>query len=996
MLGNAEVSAQEDEIQKYRNKRRKAILIASCLVAVLGVALLAHGAYAQSEGSKALNLAVNWVLGIAAKVFIWLMEMLGRLVLVSVRFLVSVVQYNNFVKAVPVQIGWPLFRDTINMFFIIVVLVSAFATIIGYPEDLRYKKVLPKLLLMAVLINFSKTLIGLMIDFSQVIVLTFVNGFKQIAGSNIINALNIGKIMKINDSFGQVKQDGNELTVELYGNPGMEAQPFSMMNILIAAIFGCWILAITLTLLLIMIIFFLGRVIILWFLLITSPAAFFVWALPGKLQAGMSQFSSEWWKRLSAALVGGPVMAFFLWLALAMGQQGGNLVGPGGLYDTSEESSELSTQQQQATGNGMVVVTEFGDPKIYANFVIMVAFLLIGVQTAIQFSQQAAPQLGKLAGAMRGAGGIPGAPTRLAIGAAKVGARGVAKGAKLATRVGKRYDLGGKTARYMLQKGLVPTKTGRLALAKIGSEAAREGVSFGGELRKSISTLPPDMQEAMYRDYMSSGNVRESIGGANALASLVTGGAYIKQEKARRLAQLEKQNPNADKEELKTLAHKQTMDHVSNTLTEVEKKAMDHNDEETLKKIKEAREKNPNLLQSGRKRIDQALDDATDMQSERRIDPSAFMDAQYALRYAYAHEWIDEDGRPTVKAQNDPEYVNFMKGKQGQIMNGHFEYARSSDAAKKQVRQIITGTNEKGEKLSGAQLDTMLAAQNYTINVSRDGESWHAIQGGSGNIERGRFDRKTSDPNVIMKNASSTQRASIEKNISVLGQITTKDESGKTITRDVQVSDLGKELPAQVVQTLSDDLEALADPATIAAAASRGYDMSDMRAEVGKNNLQHGVSMEALYGFNKENGTFNDNLGRESFEKTVGLLLDEIQSDNYSTETVNAMQSLLEQMGNQGQAMETVSKIVADRMQSGALQQSQVLNLLSAGDDKKQLKGIRTGFMNINDMAKRDDESGKTGTVHQGARDQVMKIDTTDRKTASVSSKVRNILYHGK
>jgi hypothetical protein len=119
------------------------------------------------------------VLNLLNTILAWIVQMLGNLFVLVIDVFMHFAAYNSFGSARPVQIGWPIVRDVCNMFFILILLVSAFATIIGYDSSLHYRNVLPKLLLQAILINFSKTLIQVLIDFSQVVMLSFVNAFQQ-------------------------------------------------------------------------------------------------------------------------------------------------------------------------------------------------------------------------------------------------------------------------------------------------------------------------------------------------------------------------------------------------------------------------------------------------------------------------------------------------------------------------------------------------------------------------------------------------------------------------------------------------------------------------------------------------------------------------------------------------------------------------------------------------------------------------------------------------
>jgi hypothetical protein len=89
-----------------------------------------------------------------------------------------VLSYQNFIGSEAVIQGWVIVRDLSNMFFVVILLVIAFATIL-HIENYNYKKWLPKLILMAVLINFSKTICGLLIDVAQIVMLTLLTLLKM-------------------------------------------------------------------------------------------------------------------------------------------------------------------------------------------------------------------------------------------------------------------------------------------------------------------------------------------------------------------------------------------------------------------------------------------------------------------------------------------------------------------------------------------------------------------------------------------------------------------------------------------------------------------------------------------------------------------------------------------------------------------------------------------------------------------------------------------------
>jgi hypothetical protein len=161
--------------------------------AVMGILLLAPH-IAQADVTDQAVSAIIQLLS-------WIVEMLGKVFIFLVDIFLGFARYNGFGDAQPVKIGWVIVRDICNMFFIVVLLISAFSTIIGWDSSLRYNAVLPKLLLMAILINFSRTLVQVLIDFSQVVMLTFVNAFRAAGAGNFTAAFRINQLLSMRDDY---------------------------------------------------------------------------------------------------------------------------------------------------------------------------------------------------------------------------------------------------------------------------------------------------------------------------------------------------------------------------------------------------------------------------------------------------------------------------------------------------------------------------------------------------------------------------------------------------------------------------------------------------------------------------------------------------------------------------------------------------------------------------------------------------------------------------
>lgn len=274
-----------------------------------------------------------------------LTDALGQLVLLTFEALIWVSSYNGFVTAPAVANGWVIVRDVVNMFFILVLLVMAFGTILGVDNYSYKNRALIKLIIMAVVINFSRTITGLMIDFGQVIMLTFVNGYSQAAGGNLIEMLKIREQVQLRTGgTGVVKPD--ELAIQ--------------------SIMGLIMIAVTLAVMVVMVASLVIRIIYLWMLTVLSPLTFFLKAVPGGQASG---YYAEWWKMLTQNIITGPVLAFFLWLSLVTVQT-----------STITEGFDKKTFEPTKTGTGTLL--QSFETAHFQQYIIAVGLLLGGLMMA--------------------------------------------------------------------------------------------------------------------------------------------------------------------------------------------------------------------------------------------------------------------------------------------------------------------------------------------------------------------------------------------------------------------------------------------------------------------------------------------------------------------------------------------------------------------------------------------------------------------------------------
>lgn len=305
---------------------------------------------------------------IAAEFIGWVVQqyisVVGGLLLALINILIRVAQYNDFINSEAVKNGWVIVRDLANMFFVLILLVIAFATIFGV-QEYSYKKLLPKLLIIAVLINFSRVIAGLAIDFGQVVMLTFVNGFKEAAGGNFVSALGIAEIMAISTNKTAIVQ------ADVIGSYLLAGLLISVATVAILVMLAALIY----------------RMVMLWVYIVLSPIAF----LMGTFPQGQKYYA-QWWEQFTNLIIVGPVLAFFLWLSLlsvqTSGTSGGNIAGDWPESRTaSGETAEVN-----------VGITEAGKEPSMTRFIISLGLLLGGLMVSQQVAGAAAPGMGSFMG----------------------------------------------------------------------------------------------------------------------------------------------------------------------------------------------------------------------------------------------------------------------------------------------------------------------------------------------------------------------------------------------------------------------------------------------------------------------------------------------------------------------------------------------------------------------------------------------------------------------
>lgn len=303
----------------------------------------AHAAFGVGDMIDALVGWVGYLVWALAALFI-------KLSIFVLEFMIELAGYNGYLDSPAVNIGWIMVRDVTNMFFVLIMLVIAFGTILGV-EQYEWKKMLVKLILAAVLVNFSRTLCGVLIDVAQVIMVTFVNGVAATAGGNLVQAFGLTEVLQMSGSVKPEDITGVQVAVT-----GIAAMFFTM--IMLAMMVGYLLILVL-------------RVVTLWTLIVLSPLAFLTSILPQT-----QKYYAEWWSEFSNHVIVGPVVIFFIWLAFIT-------VGGGDIHqnisDNTLNSARMSTTQDDGTvrSSGLGKALEW---PLVANFIIALGMLMTGLK----------------------------------------------------------------------------------------------------------------------------------------------------------------------------------------------------------------------------------------------------------------------------------------------------------------------------------------------------------------------------------------------------------------------------------------------------------------------------------------------------------------------------------------------------------------------------------------------------------------------------------------
>jgi hypothetical protein len=256
-----------------------------------------------------------------------------------------------------VVVGWQFTRDLANMFFVVILAWVGFATILRL-QSYEVKKIIPKLVLIALLINFIPVITGVILDIASI----FTNYFAQ-------RSLNIGALLWEKLPATEIARGGTDGLLQLIpGNGGIS-------GIAVKSLMGIFFNIIAFLVLGLYALIFIVRIVAIWVLVVLAPLAWLGYIIP----AG-EKLWSMWWKQFIQWAIIGISLTFFLYLS-------GFVLG--GSIDCNVDEVAINQQYGFATGILSGIIGE----NLICNilpFVAGIAIMLIGFFLSITIAPSGA------------------------------------------------------------------------------------------------------------------------------------------------------------------------------------------------------------------------------------------------------------------------------------------------------------------------------------------------------------------------------------------------------------------------------------------------------------------------------------------------------------------------------------------------------------------------------------------------------------------------------
>lgn len=286
----------------FKHKKEKFGLITAILLSALLIPKMAKAAFFEGLGLSVVETLVRGFLFIFQYIAGMLVTLGGGLVDFTLD--ININQLGSQTEII--SIGWQVARDVANLGFVLAIIIIALATIVRFKEY-SAKKLLPKLIGAALIVNFSLAIAGVFLDFSHTLTRFFIDTQMQgieTVGENITAAFGPQKF------YTQELAEGEDAPPPDFENTGSDFSGAFLSSIL-GAVFSVVFTFLAFLTLIALSILLIIRFVYIAFLLIISPIAWLFWVIPGL----EGQFKT-WWDKFLQWTFFAPAVSFFIYLAL--------------------------------------------------------------------------------------------------------------------------------------------------------------------------------------------------------------------------------------------------------------------------------------------------------------------------------------------------------------------------------------------------------------------------------------------------------------------------------------------------------------------------------------------------------------------------------------------------------------------------------------------------------------------------------------------------------
>lgn len=299
--------------------------------------------------------------GLSALLFV-ISSLIGWLIQLAIWFVELALTFNGALIQLPaVQVGWRIVRDIANLGFVLGIVVIAFATILR-SQTYGMKQILWKFIVMAILINFSLSIAGILLDLSGVITQFFLDKISQQGasgfGAALISSLAVPKLQEPNQGIWETIKGAIFTDFK------------NTLKYVITLAFYVLFMGLTLIIIIALAIMLFIRFLYLGILLIVMPIVWLFWVFPN-----LSYIFKQWWDNFIKWAMFAPASMFFIYLSIY------TMLGQAKFI---QELGDKASQQQGSAAETLKGLLAFSDNPavVFGNMALTIGLLFASLIVA--------------------------------------------------------------------------------------------------------------------------------------------------------------------------------------------------------------------------------------------------------------------------------------------------------------------------------------------------------------------------------------------------------------------------------------------------------------------------------------------------------------------------------------------------------------------------------------------------------------------------------------